>query len=255
MTLRLILFLMLSTCAGTLAVHSAQNRLSLLGKDASALSGGALINLSQPTQGLLTASLGDTASGLNGGSLFSGRSEGGLFAPPPPRQETAPPARIAHSGIKGLRQLIASAEAGSAGYNAVQHGAKVKPAKLPTKMTIAEVYQWIAAILGQPHAIGRYQFIPATLKRLVKKTGVPKHAMFDPRVQDILADQLMAEAGLNAFLTGKMKRTTFMNNLAKIWAGLPTSQGKSHYHGYAGNYATITWARFKSEMDRIFPKT
>jgi hypothetical protein len=44
-----------------------------------------------------------------------------------------------------------------------------------------------------------------------------------------------------------------MNNLAKIWAGLPNSTGKSHYHGYAGNQATMTWARFDAEMAMIFP--
>jgi len=46
---------------------------------------------------------------------------------------------------------------------------------------------------------------------------------------------------------------TIMNNLAKIWAGLPNSTGKSYYHGHAGNRATMTWARFRAEMEKIFP--
>jgi hypothetical protein len=45
-----------------------------------------------------------------------------------------------------------------------------------------------------------------------------------------------------------------MNNMAKIWAGLPTSNGKSHYDGYAGNKAMVTWARFDAVMARISPK-
>jgi hypothetical protein len=50
-----------------------------------------------------------------------------------------------------------------------------------------------------------------------------------------------------------MNRHQYMNNLAQIWAGLPTSSGKSHYHGFAGNRATMTWARFDAEMAKIFP--
>lgn len=120
-------------------------------------------------------------------------------------------------------------------------------------MTLKEIYDWIDATPGQPHAIGRYQFIPPTLRRVVHSVGVPEHARFTPAVQDALANQLLKEAGVNRFLNGKLSRDAFMNNLAKIWAGFPTSQGKSYYHGYAGNYATMTWSDFVAEMDRIFP--
>jgi hypothetical protein len=54
-------------------------------------------------------------------------------------------------------------------------------------------------------------------------------------------------------LAGKMERHDFMNNLARIWAGLPNSSGKSHYEGYAGNKAVMTWDKFDAEMARIFP--
>jgi hypothetical protein len=40
--------------------------------------------------------------------------------------------------------------------------------------------------------------------------------------------------------------------LAKIWAGFPTSTGRSFYHGYAGNYATISWNEFDHHMASIF---
>ncbi|MEL6452578.1 MAG: hypothetical protein AAFQ19_15075, partial [Pseudomonadota bacterium] len=106
----------------------------------------------------------------------------------------------------------------------------------------------------QPHAIGRYQFIPPTLRRLVRQAGIPPKTRFSPQVQDRLADILLAEAGLHAFLAGDMGRTGFMNNLAKIWAGLPNDTGRSHYHGYAGNKATMTWAHFDDHMARIFAR-
>jgi len=72
-------------------------------------------------------------------------------------------------------------------------------------------------------------------------------------VQDQLAEILLKDAGLATFQAGSITRHTFMNNLAKIWAGLPTSTGKSYYHGYAGNHATMTWARYDAEMSRIYP--
>ncbi|THH36581.1 hypothetical protein E4Z66_06415 [Aliishimia ponticola] len=191
-------------------------------------------------------------------SLFSGREAGSLLAPVLPRsavQAPLPPTSFApYAGgrVAQLRTLIAKAEAGRKGYDAVQYGARIKPRKAPTQMTIREIYAWIDATPGQPHAIGRYQFIPKTLRRLVQQLGVPETAVFSPQVQDLLGDRLLEDAGLSKFLRGEMSQTSFMNNLAKIWAGLPNSSGKSHYHGYAGNHATMTWGRFKSEMTRIF---
>jgi hypothetical protein len=138
------------------------------------------------------------------------------------------------------------------GYNAVQHGAKKRPAKRPTEMTLGEIYDWIDATPGQPHAIGRYQFIPKTLRRLTRKLGLQRHHLFSPQIQDELSDVLLAEAGLHDFNAGSLTRHGFMYNLAKIWAGLPTSNGQSYYHGFAGNKASITWTHFDAEMARIF---
>jgi muramidase (phage lysozyme) len=192
----------------------------------------------------------------SGSSLFVGVEGKSMFAPFP---ERAPVAReVLYSGKSGtqverLRSLIAKAEAGRMGYDAVQYGATVRPSKRPTNMTIAEIYKWIKDTPGQPHAIGRYQFIPPTLRSLVKRLGVSHDTVFSPRIQDQLGDILLVEAGLMEMNKGKMSRHTFMNNLAKIWAGLPNSSGKSHYHGYAGNKATMTWASFDRQMQSIFP--
>lgn len=156
------------------------------------------------------------------------------------------------SDLYRLRSLIAVAEAGRMGYNAVQHGAKRRPPKLPTAMTVAEILAWIKATPNQPHAIGRYQFIPATLKDLVRRTGISKNTRFSPDLQDRLANVLLMDAGLLEFQLGQIERKKFMNNLARIWAGLPTSTGKSAYDGYAGNRATISWATYDREMASIF---
>jgi len=156
------------------------------------------------------------------------------------------------AGILGLRHIIGQAESRRDGYDAVQHGARIRPGKRPTQMTIGEIYAWIAATPGQPHAIGRFQFIPSTLRRVVNEVGFDSNTVFSPRVQDQLADVLLAEAGIHRFDRGLIGRHQFMNNLAKIWAGLPTSNGKSHYDGYAGNKASMTWADFDAQMRRAF---
>ena len=165
------------------------------------------------------------------------------------------PVAIGSSGIdRALFDVIASAEAGPDGYDAVQHGAKIRPPAPPTALTIAQINEWIDATPGQHHAIGRYQFIPATLRRLVHALDVPPEAIFSPDLQDRLALELVMEAGYSDFLGGGIERSNFLDNLAKVWAGLPTASGKSYYHGKWGNRATIARARFEAEMARVFPE-
>jgi len=198
-----------------------------------------------------------------GASLFVGKTPQSLFAQPRPvAPDLAAPdmpgalnRALRGSQVEQLRSLIAVVEAGRAGYDAVQHGARIKPPKRPTQMTINEIYAWIKATPGQPHAIGRYQFIPPTLRSVVARAGVDPRSRFSPQVQDRLGDVLLADAGLHRLQSGQISRVAFMNGLAKIWAGLPNSTGKSHYHGYAGNKAGMSWQRFNTAMARIFPDT
>ena len=152
-----------------------------------------------------------------------------------------------------LKHLIAWAEAGHKGYDAIQLGAKKLPHKQPTQMTIGEIYAWINQTPNQPHAIGRYQFIPSTLQSLVIQAGLSESHKFTTGVQDALADILLEDAGFSSFMQGKISRHRFMTNLAKIWAGFPTATGRSYYHGYAGNRAVISWDRFDAIMKKIFP--
>ncbi|MEP5760787.1 MAG: hypothetical protein ABJ327_16055 [Litoreibacter sp.] len=189
-------------------------------------------------------------------SLFSGNTGTSLFAPrehkPSRRHDLVYPGESG-TQIERIRYIIGRAESFRDGYDAVQHGAKIKPGKPPTMLTLADINHWIDTTPGQPHAIGRYQFIPKTLRRLTAALDVGPNALFNPELQDALSDLLLEEAGLTAFIEGVIGRHQFMNNLAKIWAGLPNSSGKSHYDGYAGNKASMTWDRFDQEMAKIFP--
>lgn len=157
--------------------------------------------------------------------------------------------------VSRLKSLIALAEAGPRGYDAYHVGASTPPPRKPTQMTLGEIERWTRNTPGQPHAIGRYQFIPSTLRSLTRRAGYGPNTRFTPKIQDRLADLLLVDAGLPAFQSGQMSRTRFMNNLAKIWAGLPNSSGKSHYHGFAGNRATISWSVYKAEMRKIFRRS
>jgi len=180
-------------------------------------------------------------------SLFVPEGQTGMFAPLPPRPDPARPQSVTdtpelaaflgtgNSPVDELLTLIAKAEAGSLGYDAVQYGATIRPSKRPTDMTLGEIYQWIDETPRQPHAIGRYQFIPPTLRRVAGIRGFGPETRFTPVVQDALALVLLEDAGLLRFKAGTLDRRRFMHNLARIWAGLPLPNGRSYYEGYAGN--------------------
>ncbi len=151
-----------------------------------------------------------------------------------------------------LLDVIASAEAGPKGYDAIHYSATRLPSKPPSQLTVSEIFAWIRATPGQHHAIGRYQFIPSTLAYLVRAEGISGSAQFTPALQKRLALRLMIDAGYNDFLQGRMTRARFQDRLAGIWAGLPLQNGRSKYHGTAGNRATISRANFDAAMVSIF---
>lgn len=209
-----------------------------------------------PLFGGSTTSTAASSGSLTEGSLFAGTHSGSMFAPLPARLRTSPDIPLAlngNSAVAQLLSLIARVEAGSAGYDAVQHGARIGTAAPPTQMTLGEIFAWITATPGQPHAIGRYQFIPPTLRRVTQIRGFGPEMSFTPEVQDTLALILLEDAGLRAFEAGTLDRRRFMQNLARIWAGLPLPNGQSYYEGYAGNRASMSWAEFESGVARIWP--
>lgn len=173
-----------------------------------------------------------------------------------PGAEPLPVSRFAYRPGGGKTQkvldLIGFAEAGKLQYDAVHVSAKRRPRARPTQLQIAEIKHWIRATPGQHHAIGRYQFIPSTLVRLVQRAAIPHHTRFSPNVQDALAVLLLRDAGYDDFLAGRLSMSRFMDNMARIWAGLPTNNGRSHYHGYAGNRATISRSFYAQQMQAIF---
>ena len=152
-----------------------------------------------------------------------------------------------------LLTLISQAESPVHGYDSVHHRATIRPPKLPSQMTIAEIVAWVHATPGQPHAIGRNQVIPETFNRVVRALGLSGDTLYDRRTQDMMGRYLVEEAGYSDFINGRISRDRFMDQLAAVWAGLPVANGRSYYHGFAGNRATITRAEYVSAMAEIFP--
>ncbi|MES0864814.1 hypothetical protein ABLN87_20885 [Ruegeria sp. SCPT10] len=154
--------------------------------------------------------------------------------------------------VDQLYALIEFAESPRAGYDAIHHSAKKLTAKRPTQMTLGEIKTWIRATPGQHHAIGRFQVIPSTLASLQRRLRLPDSAVFNKTTQNKMAGVLLYDAGYQDFVAGDLTLFRFMDNLALIWAGFPKANGKSHYHGYAGNRATVTRAFFEKQMVKIF---
>ena len=94
---------------------------------------------------------------------------------------------------------------------------KVHGGKSLTEMTVKEILalqkddgslsmrEWVDQ--GKLHAVGRYQFIGNTLPGLVERANVPMDGLFDKKMQDILALQLMKERGISPWIGPSNKAT------------------------------------------------
>lgn len=160
----------------------------------------------------------------------------GKEAPPPPRKEIpaihvkVPPeledvpiieATLRPTLETRLLEFIGNLEAPK-GYNQ-RYGEKV-PAMNLAEMAVIDILimQEVQIENGaRSTAVGRYQFINKTLRRLVEKLKIDPARRFDPILQDLLATELLRERGLEKFKRGEMSLETFANNLAREWASLP----------------------------------
>lgn len=128
-----------------------------------------------------------------------------------------------------------------------------KDAKL-TDMSLEEVQKLQKKLVanGAPSgAVGRYQIINKTLKGLIAEMDLKPTDKFTPELQDQMMMHLLNRRGLQRYLTGDISRTTFANNLAKEWASLPLSSGKSHY----GQRVGVSRAKLMSVVDQMLPDT
>lgn len=127
-------------------------------------------------------------------------------------------------------------------YNIILGGDRPKL----TSMTIAQVYNLQSQMLRQgkeSSAVGRYQYISTSLKEMVNLLGLDiQTTKFDEKTQDSIAiADLRRRAGLDNWLSGSLSNERFLENLSRIWAGLPSPSkgGASFYSGVGSNAAGV----------------
>jgi len=98
-------------------------------------------------------------------------------------------------------------------------------------------------------AVGKYQFIRKTLKRIQDKLNVSQDEIFSNEIQDKFAIELLDERGLQKFLGNTMSSHTFMKNISKEWASLPNpNTGKSYY----GQRCHYTVEQMKEVLNNVY---
>jgi len=156
-------------------------------------------------------------------------------------------ASVGDPTTRKVLDYIGKVESGG-NYNKLVGG---KEANL-TQMTIAQVME-MQKSMNKAHgfessAVGKYQVIAGTLKGVMKEAGLSETDKFDEAAQDKIAVALMKRRGYDQYQSGQMDKGTFANNLAKEWASMPTSSGKSAYHGVGTNRSLVSRSEFENVL-------
>lgn len=177
------------------------------------------------------------ALALGGSGVLPSAAESvGLFCPA---------IRPVHEQVKPLADLIAT---GEGSYDAVNRGyAGDTPqgftsltGKAPKDTTVREVISmqrnWI-------YAVGRYQFIPDTLRFAVAMSSVDMEDKFTEETQDRLFAALLTSKrpAIAAYLRGDHDYIGWaLDELAKEWASVEYRNGRGFYDYIGGNRAHIS---------------
>ena len=150
-----------------------------------------------------------------------------------------------HIQLKPLADLLAR---GEGDYDSVNRGrAGDTPQGLTaltgkgySRTTVREIISmqrsWI-------YAVGRYQFIPVTLRFAVAMSTVSEEDYFTPEVQDRLMAALILykRPAIGAYLRGDHDYIGWaLNELAKEWASVEYRNGRGYYDHVGGNRAHIS---------------
>lgn len=141
------------------------------------------------------------------------------------------------------------------GYNeTLSYGAYTGGDRNLIAMTLAEIEQLQTAMLKHPKnklnssALGRYQIVRATLRKLVATHDLPMTSVFTALLQDRLGVSLLRGRGIDVWLTGEMSDGALLDALAKEWASLPTSAGVGYY---GGQHAAVTVTQVKRALNEV----
>lgn len=142
----------------------------------------------------------------------------------------------------------------SAGHYDMLNGGRRNPRILD--MTINEIlrYQRTAPWPGgESSAIGRYQYVRATLEWVTGLMGVDRDTQtFDQDFQDRLCIYDMRyRCRLDQWLNGSIESEDFANRLAQVWSSIPTTSGRSAHHGIGSNRAGLSFNSAVAQLDQI----
>ena len=164
------------------------------------------------------------------------KPSGGAAGPLPPLKQDS----VTQGQVGKLLDFIARYESGG-NYEIILGGKIISGL---TKATIADVFKLQDAMRAkgmESTAVGRYQYIKSTLESTAKQMGLdPNKAVFDEKTQDAIATHTLRSVGLDQWLAGTMNDGDFLNKVARIWAGIPTTGGKSFYDKVGSNKAGTT---------------
>ena len=151
----------------------------------------------------------------------------------------------AHTRLKPLADLLAK---GEGNYNSVNRGyAGDTPGgidgltgKTFDQFTVQQVIEMQRTWL---YAVGRYQFIPVTLRFAVAMSDVGMKDKFTNEVQDKLMAALILykRPAIGAYLQGHHNYIGWaLDELAREWASVEYRQGRGFYDHIGGNRAHIS---------------
>lgn len=188
---------------------------------------------------------------LGGAGAFSAPSvsASGLFCSNP--NYTAP-----HKVLKPVLDLISK---GEGDYNAINRGrAGDTPGGIQglkghtfenfTVQQVIDMQRW------ELYAVGRYQFIPSTLRWAVAMSGVDRLDMFTPETQDKLAVALIMykRPAVGAYIRGDHNLEGWaMNEMAKEWASIEWRDGRGFYDHIGGNRAHISRTELSAVLQTV----
>lgn len=143
--------------------------------------------------------------------------------------------------LEPISSLVAHAESSTVGdYNAANAGSPMDLGKDglinlfgrdASQITIGEIMDAQAA--GRLHAAGRYQIIGKTMPTTVSQAGLDRADYFNANNQDLLFIALIKHKRprIWSFLNGTGSVQKAADDMAKEWASMPWTNGRSYYGG------------------------
>lgn len=171
------------------------------------------------------------------GRMIKPRSPDKPLAPVPPLPQIKPETISPTPKGQEILDFIGKLES-SGDYNIDVGSNKA----LLTKMTVKEVrqFQKMRRDNGFGTPAGKYQIMDITMDELIKKMGLDGNEIFDEKMQDQMARQLLKKRGFEDYRAGKISAEEFIKELSKEWAAIPTDESNESYYKGTGNNKALT---------------